>query len=117
MPLHEHLTDGSTCSVMDLAKTHGGVRSVLKPGTVEEYFYHKLAMHKRAEPHITEVEVMREIWKSLSAHAADIMVVLWKQYHQKEFRDKLIQRQEMVDKIKNIAGSEQKERAERSRES
>lgn len=68
--------------------------------SVEEYFYDKAAMHKRAEPNITEIELMREIWKGLSPHAVELMVVSWKQYNQKEFRDELIQRQDMVDKSK-----------------
>ena len=68
--------------------------------SVEEYFYDKSAMYKRAEPHVTEVGLMREIWKGLSPHAPELLVVSWKQYNQKEFRDELIQRHDMVEKSK-----------------
>ncbi|KAF8437020.1 hypothetical protein BGX38DRAFT_1274239 [Terfezia claveryi] len=42
--------------------------------TVEEYFYEKAAIHRRAEPQISEVETIREVWKGLSPHAPDLMV-------------------------------------------
>lgn len=66
--------------------------------SVEEYFYDKAAIHKRAEPDITEVELMREVWKGLSPHTSELTVVSWPQYSQKEFRDELIQRQDVIDK-------------------
>ena len=61
---------------------------VFKPWqeSVEEFFYDKAAMRKRAKPHVTELELMREVWKGLSPHATKLMVVSWKQYNQKEFR-------------------------------
>jgi len=52
---------------------------------VEEYSYGKAAMHRRAEPFMTEIEVMREVWKGLSPNVVDLMVVSRKQYNKKEF--------------------------------
>ena len=66
--------------------------------SVEDYFYDKAAMHKRAEPDITEVELMREIWKGLSPHSPELMVVSWHQYSQRDFRAELIQRQDVIDR-------------------
>ena len=68
--------------------------------SVEEYFYDKAAMQKRAEPTITEIELMREIWKGLAPHASELMVVSWNQFSQREFRDELIQRQDVIEKRK-----------------
>jgi len=62
--------------------------------TVEEYFYDKAAMHRRAEPFMAEIEVMREVWKG---RHPDLMVVSWKQH---KFRDELIQRYEMAEEVK-----------------
>lgn len=58
--------------------------------SVEEYFYDKAAMHKRAESDIIEIELIREVWKGLSTHASELIVVFCKQLNQKEFRDKLL---------------------------
>lgn len=78
--------------------------------SVEEYFYDKAALHRRAESSITEVEVMREIWKGLAPHATELMVVSWKQHNQREFRDELIQRVEISDTLKrsNRSGNGEK---------
>ena len=46
---------------------------------------------------------MRENWKGPSPHATDLMVVSRKQYNQTEFRNELIQRHEMSEKMKKRA--------------
>ena len=40
---------------------------------------------------------MREICKGLSPHSSELMIVSWQQYSQKDFRDELIQYQDMLD--------------------
>ncbi|KAI5795382.1 hypothetical protein DFH27DRAFT_626808 [Peziza echinospora] len=63
----------------------------------EKYFYDKLALVRRAEPSISDVYAMREIWLGLKKNAPDLMSMSWKQASLKEFRDELSMRVDLLD--------------------
>lgn len=57
--------------------------------TLETYFWDKKQMHERAEPGISELNVMREIWKGLARRTPWLQVPSFHQHNIKDFRDEL----------------------------
>lgn len=57
--------------------------------SLERYFWDKKQMHERAEPGISELHVMREIWKGLARRTPWLQVTSYNQHNIKDFRDEL----------------------------
>ena len=57
--------------------------------SLERYFWDKKQMHERAEPGISELHLMREIWKGLGRKTPWLQVTSYNQHNIKDFRDEL----------------------------